>query len=617
MNQSHISIMKNLVVRRVNEMKNPFTVKPPEDLSPKNIADNFVEMYTDFPALREPVNLFIHGPRGAGKSIMLRSLERQVQQLMEPEGHEGLPFFAVHVPIKRAIFGNPEFQRLSGWKATTVGEHLLTIHATQFLFGTLFENRIALSERAKSELLGLWEDCGGGADLPEISIWKNFEDASRFCEREVRRVRQYYVRLPEEGDSDVYKGALAALNDFLLLMIRTLLSEDSGLDQPICFMIDDADNLPEDLQRVLNSWVSARVSRLACFKVTTQLAYKTFRTIDGRIIESPHDFSEINIGSVYTSNKGNFAKRIEAIVRKRLENAGIEKSPAEFFPFDLKQMRRRNEIWNDLSEGRSKTYIALKGSGPSRNQDLAQRYAIPALMREFHASKSAHTYSYAGLQSLTDLSSGVVRWFLQPASQMYHAVQSGFEQSSPENEVNEIPVSVQDEQISIWSKEFREKLNADPGNPSEELPRGSLQSMGHSKENYGKLANLLDAIGTFCRERVLDPSASEQRVFSFALNDEPVPELAEILHLGVRLGYFQKADLASKNALGGRRPRYILSRRLGPHYRLDVSGYAAHLSVKCEDLQLALRDPKAFVRTRRRNEMIDESQTTIDFSKEH
>lgn len=594
-------------------MSNPFSVKPPEDLTPQNIADNFVEMYTDFPSLKEPVNIFIHGPRGAGKSIMLRSLEKRVQLLMDNSARAELPFFAVHVPIKREFFGNPEFLRLDGWKATTVGEHLLTVHAAQYLCDSLHDNRIDLDDATKAVFVELWEDCGGAEDAEKITSCQSFQDLSRFCERETRRVRQYYLRLPTDKDADVYQGALAGLSDFLLLFIRTLVSDLSLLHGPICFMIDDADNLPEDLQRVLNSWISARVAKLACFKVTTQLAYKTFRTMDGRIIESPHDFSEINIGSVYTSNKGNFAKRIEAIVAKRLTNAGIVKTPSEFFPSDIKQKERRDAIWTDLQNGQTEPYVALRGAGPSRTKDLAQRYAIPALIREVSATKSSHTYSYAGLQSLTDLSSGVVRWFLQPASQMYAAVQSEMPEAKTDSAIEQIPVSIQDAEIAQWSKEFREKLDVDPGVSSGESSRASLQSMGHSKENYAMLGNLLDAIGTFCRERLLDSTASEQRVFSFALNDDPSERLSEILHLGVRLGYLQKADLASKNALGGRRPRYILSRRLGPHYRLDVSGYAAHLSVTCGDLEVALRDPSSFVRNRRKRKSGDDAQKSIDF----
>lgn len=587
---------------------NPFIVHTPEQLTPENIAANFVEMYTDFPKLKEPVNMFIHGPRGAGKSIMLRSLENKVQQLLNKNEDNALPFFAIHVPIKRAFFGNPEFLRLTGWKATTVGEHLLSIYAVQYLFEAFHENSLGMADELKAEFIELWEDCGGKTDIGRLSKLTTFDDLAKFCEKEATRVRQYYVRLPNESDPDIYAGALTSFNDFVLPLCRVLVSDlNLNENDPICLMIDDADNLPEALQRVLNSWISARVAKTICIKVTTQLGYKTYRTVDGRIIESPHDFSEVNIGSVYTSNKGHFAKRIEAIVHKRLENAGITTSPKDFFPTDLEQLKKRDEIWDDLISGKTEGHIKLTGRGPSRNSDLAQRYTIPALMRKLSGSKSSHTYSYAGLQSLTDLSSGVVRWFLEPAGQMYHNIDSTLTEMP-----DSIPVSYQDSEISNWSREFREKLDTDPGHTDVVEKDSSLQSLGHSRENYTKLGNLLDGIGWFCRERLLDETASEQRLFSFVLSDDPVEELTDILHLGVRMGYLQKSDLASKSALGGRRPRYILSRRLGPHYRLDVSGYAAHLSVKSSDLLIALKKPKSFVKIRLGLEGRNEDQSIMD-----
>lgn len=597
---------KNKRLRK--KMPNPFTIQAPEEISPNDIASIFVEMYTDFPKLCEPINLFIHGPRGSGKSIMLRSLERQVQILLNDGDTSEVPFFAVHVPIKQSFFTNPEFRRLDGWKSTAVGEHLLSVYALQHLFDTLHNNSYLLSDDISSQFLELWEDCGGKSEFNEISHSLSFSDLSKFCEREARRVRQYFVRLPENEEADIYSGALIGFTDFILPFSRFLLGTEGLPSEPICFMVDDADNLTESMQVVLNTWVSSRASKYICFKVTTQLGYKTFRTSDGRIIESPHDYSEINIGSVYTSNKGTFAKRIEAIVKKRLENALINCSPSEFFPEDEKQKMRRNEIWDDLQHGRTESYIELKGSGSSRSRDLAQRYTIPSLMRELSSSRSSHTYSYSGLQSLIDLSSGVVRWFLEPASQMYHAVES-----SHTGPVTFIPVNIQDEEITEWSKSFRERLNVDPGKWVGEESDASLQSLGHSRENYAQLGNLLDAIGLFCRERLLDRTASEQRVFSFSLHDTPSEHLYEILHLGVRQGYLQKADLASKSQFGGRRPRYILTRRLGPHYRLDVSGYAAHLSVRSADLEIALKDPSAFVKLRLKSSKTTDTQESMQF----
>ena len=553
--------------------------------------------------------MFIHGARGSGKSIMLRSLESKVQRLLNTGGNSELGFFAIHIPIKDNFFGNPEYRRLTGWKSTTVGEHLLAVYTMFFLCESLFEEGIVLEGEIKSEFIELWEDCGGKTQVADLEKINDFEELARFCDRETTRVRQYYVRLPTEDDPDIYSGALTSFSDFLFPFCRCCQRiNKSVMSQPYCFMLDDADNLPEALQKVLNSWISTRTASSIFFKVSTQLGYKTFRTIDNRVIESPHDFSEVNIGTVYTSSKANFAKRIYEIVKKRLENANISTKPEEFFPLDYKQEQRRKQIWKDLNDGITDPHVELRSSGPSRKRDLAQRYTKPALMRELSHGKSAHTFSYAGMQSLTDLSAGVVRWFLEPAGQMYDRVES-----SQGDRPSHIPVGIQDEVIAVWSRNFREALNADPGAADEEHDEASLQSVGHSKENYQKLANLLDGMGGWCRERLLDKTVSEQKVFSFALNDQPTSDLSDILDLGVRMGYLQKADLASKSAFGGRRPRYIISRRLGPHYRLDISGYAAHLSVTCLDLELAILDPKKFIKRQVRESPGDQLQGSIDF----
>ncbi|MCY4288231.1 MAG: hypothetical protein OXC63_06530 [Aestuariivita sp.] len=592
-------------------MSDPFIVHTPEQLSPENIAAIFVEMYTDFPKLKEPTNMFIHGPRGSGKSIMLRSLESKVQRLINNGQQSGLDFFAVHVPIKDNFFGNPEYRRLTGWKSTTVAEHLLSVYVMCHLCRSLAEEDYELTRDALGRFIEQWEDCGGTSQVGNLNEVTSFSKLAEFFDRETTRVRQYYVRLPDKSDPDIYSGALTSFSDFLLPLCKLSISKEEFLfGKPFCFMLDDADNLPEAFQKVLNSWISTRTGKTAIFKVSTQLGYKTFRTIDNRIIESPHDFSEVNIGTVYTSSKANFAKRIRAIVEKRLSNAGIDVDPDTFFPSHAAQEKRRTEIRQKLKAGKTESFINLDGSGPTRKSDLAQRYATPALFRELQSGKSSHTYSYAGMQSLTDLSAGVVRWFLEPAGRMFER-----ELSKTGSRPKSISVGVQDEVITNWSREFREKLDLNPGVGQEENSEASLQSFGHTTEDYQTLSNLLDSIGRWCRQRLLDETASEQRVFSFTLSDQPSPQsqLLKILGLAVRLGYLQKADLASKSATGGRRPRYILSRRLGPHYKLDVSGYAAHLSVTCDSLQVAMHNPETFINQRTLQSSEDPPQQSFDF----
>ncbi|MDO8990810.1 MAG: hypothetical protein Q7U91_14390, partial [Sideroxyarcus sp.] len=70
-------------------------------------------------------------------------------------------------------------------------------------------------------------------------------------------------------------------------------------------------------------------------------------------------------------------------------------------------------------------------------------------------------------------------------------------------------------------------------------------------------------------------------------------ELTEVLTLGVEWGYLNKSTQGTKEGVG-RNPRYILSRRLGPYFKLDVSGFAGNMQVTAEDLKLSYFDPKLF-----------------------
>ena len=582
--------------------ENPFKVHQPEELTPEIIAANFVEVYTDFPRLKDPMNLFLHGARGTGKSMMLRSLEPSVQALLAtPENAKTLPFYAVHVPIKKSFFSNPELGRLQGWTATSVAEHLLTVYCCLWAFRSLSKNQSDVSGEVQQAIYNfyceLFLECGGQLDTTEEGGPRTFLALQNVCRREITRTHQFYLRLGSASDGMQYDGALTGLTSFMGPLIQ-LLQEKRVLDDiPLCVMVDDADNLPPTFQRVLNSWISMRMGRQICIKVSTQLGYTTLRTVDDRIIESPHDFSEVNVGTVYTSDKDAFSKRMRAIVLRRLENAKIKATPEEYFPRDEKQAARIEELRALIDSGQTEGILSLKGKGANRVRDNATRYAVPAFMRELAQGdmRQSHTFSYAGFRSMTDLSAGVVRWFLEPATEMFSQAKSRLDGGGIPNHVS---VSVQDNVLRGWSTEFYEKLSSDPGEALNDLSDMSLHAFGHTLKHYQSLRNLLDGVGRLCRDRALDKSASEQRVFSFVLSDDPPENLQQVLNLGTRLGFLQKTDYAAKNVLGGRRPRYILSRRLGPHYNLDVSGYAAHLSVTSGVLEIALRDPKAFVRKR-------------------
>ena len=600
---------------------NPFWVSSPEQVDADYIARNFVDVFTDHPHLFAAANTFILGARGTGKSMLLRSLEPEVMLKRTSHTLKTLPYVGVHVPLKQAEFAVPELRRLTGYVRYVIGEHLLTMHAMFRIAGLLCRLASDISQEDAADFANyffdLFKASGGSVSSPretrESPAQATLRHVGEVCEQEIRGVRHFYTRQPFDQQPQPYQGALTGFLDLLVPMARELRRLGSLGPAPFFLMLDDADNLPRHMQRIVNSWVSSRSTDAICLKVTTQLGYATYLTMDSRVIESPHDYDEVNLTTIYTSNSDVYAKRVREIIGRRFQNAAINSTPEDFFPADSAQASRLDQIKEEI---RSKKVEGGKEStrpGSSRVRDEVTRYAVPQLMRELAgSSRSSHTFSYAGFRSMVDLSSGVVRWFLEPANRMYDAVVS--EHGAP---VECIPVSVQDRILATWSREFFERLARARAQPDDavavdtEEDDASLHAVGHETERYDRLKNLIDGLGRLFRSHLLDPNASEQRVFSFMVNGRPERELHEVLELGVRLGYLQQADNAAKEAFGGRRTRYIMARRLGPYFRLDVSGYAAHLSVMPKDLEVAMRDPEGFVAARRKEDPADGRQANL------
>ena len=71
----------------------------------------------------------------------------------------------------------------------------------------------------------------------------------------------------------------------------------------------------------------------------------------------------------------------------------------------------------------------------------------------------------------------------------------------------------------------------------------------------------------------------------------------EVLDLAVEWGYLYRSSIGRKEGIG-RNTLYVFNRRLAPYFKLDPSGYAAHMSVTPEGLTLAMYDPGKFVSKR-------------------
>ncbi len=372
-----------------------------------------------------------------------------------------------------------------------------------------------------------------------------------------------------------YDGPICLFTDFLLPLLRALKELPFMPKAPIYLLIDDADNLNVIQTRILNTWVSLRTSKYVSFKISTQLNYKTYRTITDTRIDTPHDYSEINISDIYTAKKSVYKEKMKEAVERRLAKFGYKGISAEqFFPEDKEQEEKIKALFEDYE----KKYPGKEG------YDFAYRYARPDFMKSLKGNLDK--FSYAGFDSLVHISSGIMRHFIDFAHRMY-ARQIA---TPSKRELRYLDPGIQDYEIKEYSDWF---FDENFSKLREDVESKDVNKKTSGLNDFDKLRNLIEALGeTF--HLILFSDASERRVFSFALQNEPDEELRNILKLGVQNGYFQKSLIGNKMGTGKAR-LYILNRLLAPHFKLDPTSFAGYKFVTCDILTEALYRPKTVV----------------------
>lgn len=573
--------------------ENPFEIKTPEQNSAQDVVDLFVDVFPDFYQVLEKGHTFINGPRGSGKSMMFRYIQPDCQCLAKHCKITELDYFAVYIPIKLTNINIPDLARLETHAEIILNEHLLTTYVMSNVYKSVGSSLGNILNDYKEQIQTYYNTvfrdvlfyCG--VEITELSndtskdgmfimemMAKEVERINRFC-------RVYCNKIALSKDTSIpYDGPIVDFIDFMKPLLVSLKALPFFPDnKPFYILIDDAGYLNMAQTKVLNTWVSYRTTKDICFKISTQLDYKTHLTNNEKRIDAPHDYSEINISTVYSSSKSKYNERLQEIVRKRLRRyLNIDIEAKDFFPENKEQELKIQEIYNE---------ILVNYTDPERKYaggDAARRYARPEYITRLQQNhKSGSTYSYAGFDQLVAVSSGIIRHFLAPAQEMYSLAIA--ELGVKENNITSINPSIQDEVIKKYSNNYLvsefEKLKKDIGSND---PR---------QKKLEKLYRMIDSLGQLFHLQ-LTSNSSERRVFSVAITDTPDEELNEIIDMGEQFGYFHKSTIGNKTGTGRNR-LIILSRILAPHFKLDATSFAGYKFMDSTKLKLAMVDTKKFL----------------------
>lgn len=577
--------------------ENPFRVHTPESLSAEEVVKLYVSEMPGADAVHSAGHTMVVGSRGTGKSMMLRYLEPDCQLLVQESKSKvrlrDIDYFSLYVTIKQTDLIYPELESLEGTFADRpVNEHFLILILVWKAVSRCIEqgtldfakNNAFNPEKSKLfKLLNKFVDYEEQKPKTDFDLFRSLVD---YLADLHSASLQYLDEILADPDSTPkFETVLLRFSTFLLPFLEAWVGLDGmPRSRRLFIIIDDADYLNEMQTKILNTYVSTRQSSIF-FKIASEIyQYKTFSTLDGRRIEVPHDFAEINTVDIYTSNTTRgYEARLTRIIDKRLELYNFGKSKTgrianaeQFFPEDGKQKSEISKLKRDIAKGVHKVT-----SGASRPRDNAYRYAIPEYIRLLGGDrKSRSNYSYSGYNQLVNISSGIPRYFLEAAYLMYDRMKA-----LHDGEFNFIDPSVQNTVV----REQAERIVMD------ELERLKLSDthLDGSSATAVLLHNLIISLGSFFQVSLLDAQATERRYFSFALSQTPTPELEKVLRFGVRNSMFTRTTIGRKEGFG-RTHRYILTRRVAPYFTLDPNGFTAYRFLTNSALERMMHDPDGF-----------------------
>lgn len=576
-------------------MPNPFAVVTPEEMTAEQADQLFVEMYADYPEIRRQGNSIISGARGCGKSMFIRCSLPDV--LMQNDGKKKkfneLDNLAFSVSCEKTYPNVKEFEGLDD-KHTPylINEHFLTLHVLMSALLQLSQIQFDIYE--PNEYEAFFKDTY--KRYMELSrcrdeIVPDYSSANSFFKslyRHTEQMQSDLILYPSqftlniEAEDYSYNMPLLSFLRFIVPVFKELTSL-SGFpkNKNIIIFIDDADNLSKIQTEILNTWIAYRTQPSISLKIATQIGlYKTYLTRDGVLIESPHDYKEINISNRYTTNAfDNYFDKAEEILKKRLKLAGIDAAPRDFFPAYKKQEDGIKEEAELI-----KAEYETNGRG-NRIDDDVRRYAVPNYITKLGGTRKARSkYRYAGLDNIIHLSSGIVRYLLDAVSDMYEkeiAVNKG-------QNITKIDTLTQDKVLRAQADRFLYSELLKSENTDDNTT--ALLPISSPSNDVEKLQNLICAMGKTFHE-ILISNRAERKVFSIALTNVPDAELKRVFKLGVRLGFFHEARIGNKDG-NGRTQLYVLNRCFAPLFTLDPTGFQGYLFMTNSALHEAIQTGK-------------------------
>lgn len=552
----------------MSEYKNPFEFDAATTLSLEEVLDFYIEDFNYTRLIQSKRNIFLGGERGSGKSMTLiyNSLPVQLLNSNKNRSEPDLDHVGIYIPCNTPLIHKKEYELIDNeFHASILSEHFLVL---SIIFELASALKLIPNLGESLDEQGAREDLrySTGIDIPEGKCF--FDAIITFSSKELAIAQQAVNSM----EFEFFYDRTLSFSSFVITVFKILKTAEKLQNSHFMLLFDDAHDLNRHQNAFLNSLIAYRDRSIFSIKVAlADFDKHDFQTHSGATILEGHDFISIDMEKPYqrsTSPFGMFAKRI---IEQRLEKIGVTTEVESFFPTSPDFVSDLEKTTNQAREE------AIKLFGSKETKKISDHIYKNARVIYFrNRGKTANLPPYSGWETITHVSTGVVRNLLEPCYWMYDQVVSEKHFKQDEDPVvSAIPPDIQRQVILDRSQKLWEQVKDRLSRSVEEC----------STEQQTQIYNLFDNLAVLFRKRLLTHK-SEPRAIVFSISSQ-TPELTEkldnLIHIlrRARLLYIRSGPAKDE---GRRETYYVPNRMLWPIRGLDVVGQHARVSLKASDV---------------------------------
>ncbi len=577
---------------------NPFSYEAATNLKIEEILDWYVVSHQHGPLLKSNRNLFLFGERGSGKSMTLRyfSLEAEVAREKQT-GKLDLSYLGIYVKCNSALIWKREYDLIKrepelSVKAALLSENILALWIARALVDQISKVRDVFSVNEATDFSNRLSYLIN-AELPADN--RCLDALGDFLDKQL----DYAQRGLAERDPSEYNKGLMGFNGLVLQLMLQLRTLVRFRNSHFMIMIDDAQDLYAHQREAVNSWIAYRDHTVYSLKVAVarQRAYD-FTTANGSSILEIHDYSSLDLQRAYLNSRSDYAKFVANVLSTRLKQAGIPVDAKKFFPSDKKFER-------DIKECQDQVRNEYRNKYPDASDKQLQDYVYKhgRAMYFGRRSPNANKPVYAGLETITEISTGVTRNVLEIAWRAFDIQAS---KDRDRVEFKSIPAAVQSEAIFGCCDRLWRIIDDGLDKRSSRI----------STTDANHLKNFFKQLGSYFQRR-LNSNISEPRVLSFVIsekerNPKATRDLEKVMDLAIEQTLLFARLYPSRDG-GAPETAYTPNKLLWPCLGLDVVGQSGRASIKASELVGALRGKELPLNKKQAAKIASDCQTEIDF----